>query len=408
MQDISAALARLFAEDEQSQRIYKLLIYVSEGVWNTESTQPTEMAMLGLVRQLLEKFPDRNILNQHLHTSVNTLSKPAAYSQIADLILDSIALFKGSSGEDPSTTFLRTPVQPHRTAETYEIERRIALIADTLAQQPKQDRIKKLLLCVERSVWESDPSRLEMMDWKDILHNLHLQYPQIELLQQATQSVVDRLSKPIEYNLIAQMVLQQLQPLYQPLNLLPSLTPPTNEPPTNSSVDSPVEESSHPVSTFDSDLNSDLNSSLNPNLDPDLTPMPVTLWNLGNTSIVPSIFDLRHDIIKSANPLRVKHVLLMLILGVDAKEAQDTHMLRQESTLPLLATAFRLHRKPEILTIKLREITRKLPDPDEYEAVIDAIVRAFKTRSPVEGDRIDRVVPLRNHPPSDSRLPAQA
>jgi hypothetical protein len=406
MQDISAALARLFAEDEQSQRIYKLLIYINEGVWNAEATQPTEMAMLGLVRQLLEKFPDRTILNHHFHTSVNTLSKPAAYSQIADLILDSIAMLDQSSGEDPSTTFLRTPIQPHRTAETYEIDRRIALIADTLTQQPKQERIKKLMICVQRSVWESDPSRLEMIDWKDILHSLHQQYPQIDLLQKATQSVVDRLSKPIEYNLIAQIALQQLQPLYQPLNLLPNLTS------TNDSIDALDDESSDPANNSDSEVqsafSSDFDASLDPNLDPDLAPMPVTLWNLENTSIAPSIFDLRHDIIKSANPLRVKHILLMLTLGLDAKDALDTHMLRQESTLPLLATAFRLHRKPEILTIKLREITRKLPDPDEYEGTIDAIVRAFKTRSPVDSDRIDRVVPLRNHPSSDSRLPAQA
>ncbi len=406
MQDISAALARLFTEDEQSQRIYKLLIYISEGAWNAEATQPTEMAMLGLVRQLLEKFPDRNILHTHLHTSVNTLSKPAAYSQIADLILDSIALLDGSSSEDPSTTFLRTPVQPHRTAETYEIERRISLITDTLTQHPKHDRIKKLMLCVERSVWESDPTRLDMMPWKDILNSLQKQYPEMDLLQQATQSVVDRLSKPIEYNLIAQIALQQLQPLYQPLNLLPSLTP------TAGDVDSSADESFDTMGNLDSDFHShfdsDLDSSLAPNLDPNLAPIPVTLWNLENTSIAPSIFDLRHDIIKSANPLRVKHILLMLTLGVDAKDALDTHMLRQESTLPLLATAFRLHRKPEILTIKLREITRKLPDPDEYEGAIDAIVRAFKTRSPVDSDRIDRIVPLRNHPPSDSRLPAQA
>ncbi len=382
MQDISVALARQYAEDEQSKRIYKLLLYICEGIWEAEVNTPTEMAMLGLVRQLLNQFPDRTILTTHLQTSVNTLSKPAAYSQIADFIIETIALLEGtSSGTENSTAFLRTPTVPNRTAEAYEIERRVNLITETLIQQPKRDRIKKLLLCVDRSTWENDPSRLEMIPWREILHSLYQQYPQIEILQQATHKVVDHLSKPIEYGIIAQIALQQIQPLYQPLNLLPP-------------IDGNSSDSAQPGSS-----ESRSESRVGPAIDPDLTPIPVTLWKLESTPISPHIFDLRHDIIKSGNPLRVKHLLLMLTLGLDAQDALDDRTLRQETTLPLVATAFRLHRKPEILTIKLREIARKLPEPDEYEGAIDAIVRAFKAQSPKDhdrGDRSDRVVPLRN------------
>ena len=174
MQDISAALARQFTEDEQSQRIYKLLLYITEGVWEAEVTSPTEMAMLGLVRQLLNKFPDRVILAHHLHASVNTLSKPAAYSQIADLILDTVSFVQGTPLSGATSTFLRSPVQHNgRTAEAYEIDRRIALITETLTQHPKNDRLKKLMLCVESSTWESDPSRLEAIAWKDLIQSLY-------------------------------------------------------------------------------------------------------------------------------------------------------------------------------------------------------------------------------------------
>ena len=48
MQDISAALARQFTEDEQSQRIYKLLLYITEGIWevgDVTSTSQTPSVM---------------------------------------------------------------------------------------------------------------------------------------------------------------------------------------------------------------------------------------------------------------------------------------------------------------------------------------------------------------------------
>ena len=397
MQDISAALARQFAEDEQSQRIYKLLLYITDGVWETEVTSPTEMAMLGLVRQLLSKFPDRAILTHHLHASVNTLSKPAAYSQIADFILDTVAYAQGTPLGDATSTFLRSPAQPSHTAEAYEIDRRITLITETLTQHPKSNRLKKLMLCVDRATWESDPGHLDAIAWNDILQSLYHQHPHLDRLTAATHKVVDRLSKPIEYAIIAQVALQHLHSLYQPLNLLPALPSPppfSAEPiPEEDTVTKPTHPLPHPP-----------DRTVDPS---DLTPVPLTVWKYESTPIASHIFDLRHDIIKSSNPLRVKHLLLMLTLNIDAQEALQTRTLRQESTLPLLATAFRLHRKPEILAIKLKEIARKLPTPEEYEGAIDAIVRAFKTRQQPDRQEPDRIVPLRpasTHQPISSNF----
>ena len=396
MQDISAALARQFTEDEQSQRIYKLLLYITEGIWEAEVTSPTEMAMLGLVRQLLNQFPDRAILTHHLHASVNTLSKPAAYSQVADLILDTVGFVQGTPLSGATSTFLRSPAQPSRTAEAYEIDRRITLITETLTQHPKNNRLKKLLLCVERSTWESDPVHLDAIAWNDILQGLYHQHPHLDHLTVATHKVVDRLSKPVEYAVIAQIALQHLHSLYQPLNLLPARDPAsiplTVAPPFLAQI--PAKDP-HPLA-HSSDTAAP-SSDLTTNLD-DLGSVPPTLWKYESTPIAPHIFDLRHDIIKSSNPLRVKHLLLMLTLNIDAQEALQSRTLRQESTLPLLATAFRLHRKPEILTIKLKEIARKLPTPEEYDGAIDAIVRAFKTRSQPDRQEPDRIVPLRPAP----------
>ncbi|MCY7406337.1 MAG: hypothetical protein LH631_02875, partial [Alkalinema sp. CAN_BIN05] len=113
-----------------------------------------------------------------------------------------------------------------------------------------------------------------------------------------------------------------------------------------------------------------------------ISPSP---WSDVGSSMVEAIdsavFDLHFDIVKLANPLRLKHLLLILVNSIEPEDAIEGMTLRQQSTIPLLATAFRLHRKPEILAIKLREIARKLPDSDEYETTIEAMMRAFKVRS---------------------------
>lgn len=400
MQDVSAAIARQLTEDEQSQRIYKLLLYVTQNLWEAEAIQPTEMAMLGVVRNLLSQFSDFALLDTHLHASVNTLSKPAAYSQVADVILDAIAIHLRTPGEESSTTFFRSPPISAQTAEAYEIDRRITLITDSLLQNPKAARLKKLLLCVDRGTWEGDTNRLEKITWRDILYSLYQQYPQIKLLQQSMDGVVDRLSKPIEYGVIAQIAIQAMQPLYHPLNLQP-----VEE---TSSPDLTAQASSDHLLNSPADL---LNETDNPTdpasgehsiADPDLP-----IWDLAITPVSSIIFDLRHDIIKTGNPLRTKQLLLMLVLGIDAQDALQSSALRHESTLTLLSTAFRLHRKPEILAIKLKEIARKLPQPDEYEGTIDAIIRAFKSRDRDTKDEItdwkkreqDRMIP----PRSDTR-----
>lgn len=375
MQDAASTIARQLAQDQQATRIYKLLTYVSEGAWVGDISSPNEAMIYRVLSQLLEQFPDLTLLRSYIHTSVNTLSKPAEYSQIADIILE--AIFSDRGGEDPTTTFLQvvSPPNPQVNPQTTLY----STIAAKLPQLPNQIRLKKLALCAARSIWEVDLARLEATSWVDLTKMIHQRHATHQELKKGLQQVVSQLSKPVEYSVLAETLIDNLQALYQvPIVEVPIVEVPTNaaHPSLTSNPNSSETES---LVNFD-EIRRDTHFPKPPDV------IPPSPWSDDTgTSRVETIdsemFDLHFDIMKLANPLRLKHLLLILVNGIEPKDAIEGMTLRQQSMIPLLATAFRLHRKPEILGIKLREIARKLPDTDEYETTIEAIMRAFKMRS---------------------------
>lgn len=373
MQDAAATIARQLAQDENATRIYKFLTYVSEGAWVGDISSPNEAMIYRVLGQIFEQFTDLTLLRSHLHISVNTLSKPAEYSQIADTILEAIFLVRG--GEDPTTMFLGVvpPTNPQVNPQTTLY----TAISAQLLQLPNQIRLKKLAFCAAQSIWEGDVAKLWSMSWIDLTKMIHQRHPTPKDLKKGLQQVVSRLSKPIEYSLLAETLIDNLQALYQvaivetpaiaaELNLTPNLTPNLN----SSEAES--------LANFD-EVGRDTHVPKPADV------IPPSPWGDVGSSMVEAIdsavFDLHFDIVKLANPLRLKHLLLILVNSIEPEDAIEGMTLRQQSTIPLLATAFRLHRKPEILAIKLREIARKLPDSDEYETTIEAMMRAFKVRS---------------------------
>jgi len=369
MQDAAATIARQLAQDEEATRIYKLLTYVSEGAWVGEISSPNEAMIYRVLGQLLEQFTDFTLLRSRFHTSVNTLSKPAEYSQIADTILETIFLVRGG-GEDATTKFLQvvSPVLNHSTTL-------YTTIAAHLSQLPNQIRLKKLAFCAAQSIWEGDMAKLESMSWVDLTKMIHQRHATRKGLKKGLQQVVSRLSKPIEYSFLAETLIDNLEALYEvpivegraigteDLHLIPHLK--TSQAESLANLD---------------EVNRDTHVPRSPDI---ILPSPRS-DGMGSSmveAIDAVVFDLHFDIMKLANPLRLKHLLLILVNSIEPEEAIEGMTLRQQSTMPLLAIAFRLHRKPEILAIKLREIARKLPDSDEYETTIEAMMRVFKMRS---------------------------
>lgn len=83
-----------------------------------------------------------------------------------------------------------------------------------LQAQPSFARLKKLLFYVCKHHWETDTVRLDSLDLKGLVQELHQKAPNPETLQRLLQNSVATLTKQAEYHLVANILVQQLTCLY--------------------------------------------------------------------------------------------------------------------------------------------------------------------------------------------------
>ncbi|TVQ58229.1 MAG: hypothetical protein EA366_07025 [Spirulina sp. DLM2.Bin59] len=94
------------------------------------------------------------------------------------------------------------------------VQTSLGAIAQTFAQHNNALRLRKLIFCACTQRWESDRTRLEQQPWPQLLQDLYYRYPNPEALGDAIFGVVKQLNRQGEYSRLAQIILDQLTPLY--------------------------------------------------------------------------------------------------------------------------------------------------------------------------------------------------
>lgn len=93
---------------------------------------------------------------------------------------------------------------------------RLREVVQQLQQHPNHLRIKKLLFGTCRQGWENDPVVLDRCEWVPLLQDLLQRYSSLEQLRGSLFRVVASLNRQAQYTLVAQAILDALQPLYDP------------------------------------------------------------------------------------------------------------------------------------------------------------------------------------------------
>jgi hypothetical protein len=344
MEEIAASLARQFARDSQSVRMKKLLLYACYGQWENDIERLQEVDLEPVILQLRDGYPSLSQLQAHLQATVNHLSKPAEYSQVADALLANLSdLYpqsEASEVEEPEepTAFLGNfnPKLLSPTGANPLFVRQLQ-IAKALDLHPDRPRIAKLLICITRQHWESDELALAQADIRELIDEIWRLCSTLNDVQQAMVAVIQRLNKRAEYATIAKMILQQLRPLYdyQPV-ATPSLT----------------------TAGFVAAL---------PTMFP---PVPARLQP----------FDSRLEIIKFCNPLRAKILLFSLLHHSLDNVDQVYSLLRSHSLESLLEELVAAYDATEI-SDRLYQMIPHLADAEDYQAVAAAILKALKIKT---------------------------
>jgi hypothetical protein len=91
------------------------------------------------------------------------------------------------------------------------------LTATTLRDDHQARQVKKLVLAACTGNWENDPQQLATFSLSNLLVDLMQRYPSPDQLKGRLYGIVDNLNKKQEYRQVAQLVVDQLEPLYLPI-----------------------------------------------------------------------------------------------------------------------------------------------------------------------------------------------
>ncbi|MDX2256848.1 MAG: serine/threonine-protein kinase [Pseudanabaenaceae cyanobacterium bins.39] len=210
----------------------------------------------------------------------------------------------------------------------------------------QQMRIKKLLFYAYQDVWESDLRQLNSIDWSNLLRELVSFMPSYEQLTTLIEEAVQRVSKPKEYGMIGTLLLKKLEPLYF-----------QEEQNVGHREVLPI----YPESDSQS-LTGDSAAYKVP-FDP---------------QIVSDLFNLRLELMRFTNPMRVKILLFSCLyyrFDVERDKWQDLHSHSLDS---LLRQIFYMHSSLADLENAIWKMARSLSDSIAYEQSANYIIQALQ------------------------------
>lgn len=327
-------------------RIKKLLICICKHTWESNPAQLANYQLDDLIQETIDWFPTLQDLKSSLEKIIKTLSKPAEYTFIANLIIRKLSRIY------PDYQVPDNPLLDHPLVEQ---------AVQMLEQDDDLIRIKKLLLCACRNVWENDPQQLRNAKLRDLIQEVLEVFATFSHLKVAFEQVLNTISKPTEYTLLVNAILTNLGPLY-PDYAAPSVA----HRGTNFTV---AAEAEHivAVATLGQEL---LSVTL-----PSLSPEQLKQQQIQLTS---ALFDLCAEIVRATNPLRAKILLFSVLhypLGPLEQEWSivKTHDLRE--LLTQLLTAFPVLAD---LEAQLEQTAGKLEEPEPLQQAASVIINCLR------------------------------
>lgn len=355
------------SRDPNLLRIKKLLLYASHKTWESDLTRLDQLDLTALIEGLMARYATLEALQGHLNSVVQTLTKPAEYTLIANGIVTALKP-------------LYVKPEPVATARHAEYQ----AIAHELEHHAEHLRIKKLMYSASYSRWENDPARLAQVSMVDLVQTLHTLTQTVESLAAVLSSIVQTLNRRTEYAAIAQVIiaafarLEAVSPASDHTQIVTGIVTPLPPLPQEVAIAPGVFE---PSASAPDDLAAE--SLTDPTTPPH---KPLDLTNL---------FDLRLELMKYTNPLRAKMLLFAQVVGLDTPTSDGWSRLKAYTLDDLLRSLVTRYTQLSDLERALHNTAQQLPEPGQGQAVVGAIARILKPYYP--NDQLSLV-------PTDSAL----
>ncbi|MGM3307240.1 hypothetical protein ACSQ6I_14925 [Anabaena sp. WFMT] len=215
-------------------------------------------------------------------------------------------------------------------------------VAKNLEQHENSKRIKKLVFCACKNVWENDQDTLDQFKLQELIEELCSLNPTIEHWNYTLSEVVKTLNKKSEYTLVASVILNEIEKIY----IVPEeVTGIVLKQPNQNEISSKNFPEKSPGKAIKSQYNQ---------------------------------FDLRQNLMKYTNPLRAKIVLFSALYNKFTFKEEDWLKLKTKELDVLLRKLFDSCATIKELESKLNNTIIHLGNSDENTQASSAIIRAMQ------------------------------
>ncbi len=326
MEQAQSVIAKRLEAHTHHIRIKKLLLYATSGHWETDPNKLKHVAMQPILSQLHRLYPTTQQLRFYLYTIAANLTKSREYQQLSNIVLLECAGLYTNSGDenndDEPTAFFCSPPTPPTPVVADAVVEEQCQIAQTLELMVERERIVKLMLCLLHDSWESNKEKIAQTSIRTLIGEIRRKYGSLIEIERQLISIVQRLSKAMEYSPLATTIVQQIAPIY------------------DLHQEEATDQSWPAMQSIDG-------------------------------------FNLRLEVVKFANPLRAKILLFSLLYHPFSDSEQDWSTLKQLSLEDLLKRVLESN-TAAALGIKLVQMAQTLPQAAEYEPVVEVLIRALQ------------------------------
>ncbi len=249
-------------------------------------------------------------------------------------------------------------------------------IVKYLEQHENSQRIKKLIFFACKDEWENDQSTLDRFQLQELIQELLSLNPTIENLNSNLSIAVRNLSKPKQYSIIAGIIIKKIQELYRTAD-------------EETGIISNPPNSDEETGIISNPLNPDeetgiISNSSNQNIPIFYTPpeqKPLTHLNKTPTKSRQSKynqFDLRQNIMRYTNPMRVKIILFSALNKNFTFNEQDWLKLKSEELDNLLRKLFDSCPTIKDMESKINNAVISLGNREKNTQVASVIIRVMR------------------------------
>ncbi|MBE9241123.1 hypothetical protein [Synechocystis salina] len=397
-----ADVAHYLEEQDEGQRIKKLLFCLSKKYWENDPNVLDTNGLDALLAELVVQKPTIEQFTFSLYKLVKTLNRPKAYAAVAKTILDQLgpiytaygetAIPEAAKGEEGAIAAVspanQSPTPVHRVVDP---QYQATQIAHILVQHREQVRIQKLVFAVARGYWENNLQAIEEVGLANLLLELRQRYPTPSQLKEGFSQIVNNINKSTFYLAIAKLILEQMQVLYDgESHQVGHAAVLENEPQTNLTM-----APSPGVSANKAQATSIVDFDALPIPAPPPKPRqsePI-LTVLG--AVVPSppgtplqqvqtekkeydLFEIRSEIMQYTNPLRAKVLLFSVLFQSWDEHNPDWSLVRSYALDDLVEQLILSRRRPNEVEIKLNALASQMFDQEEYQQTAQTLIKIIK------------------------------